>query len=87
MAMRIRRYDAEHIAQYGRSSYEPIRINSLTTKVHSGRNEKLLIERILASYTQAHKHPHHDGAVFLSCGMVLMDKNTAPLGASLEGVG
>ena len=41
---------------------------------------------LLAKHT-AHKHPHHDGAVFPSSVMVSMDENTAPPGASLEGIG
>jgi hypothetical protein len=40
-----------------------------------------------ASKTQAHKHPHHDGAVRPSSGMVLLAKHTSPPVASLEGVG
>jgi hypothetical protein len=40
--------------------------------VRSGRNEKLTLGRI------GHKHPHHDGADFLSIGMVLMDERTPP---------
>ena len=31
--------------------------------------------------------PHHDGAVFLFSGMVLMDEHTPPPGAYAEGVG
>jgi len=38
-----------------------------------------------------HKHTNittiYDGAVFPSSGMGLMDEHTAPLGASLQGVG
>jgi len=48
-------------------------------------NEQLL--RPVASETQEHKHPHHDGAVFPSSGMVFMDEHTAPLGVSSQGVG
>jgi hypothetical protein len=57
------------------------RLNSLTP------NKKLSLGRLLASYTQAHKHPQHDGAVSPSISMGLMDEHTAPLGASLQGVG
>ncbi len=39
-----------------------------------------------ASLTQAHKHPHHDGAVCPSSDMVLLAEHTPPPGASLEGV-
>ena len=51
------------------------------------QEQKLLLEGFLASLTQAHKHPHHDGAVFPSSGMVLLVKLTPPPGASAEGVG
>jgi hypothetical protein len=40
-----------------------------------------------AGTKNSHKHPYHDGAVFLSCGMVLMDEHTPPPGAYAEGVG
>jgi hypothetical protein len=32
---------------------------------------------LLAKHT-SHKHPHHDGAVFPSSGMVLMEEHTPP---------
>jgi len=41
----------------------------------------------LASITQGHKHPHHDGAVFFFSGMLLMKEHTSPPGAYVEGVG
>jgi hypothetical protein len=63
-------------------------INSLTAKSCSGKkNEKLPLGRLFASYTQSHKHPHHDGAVSPSSAMVLMDEHPPTPGASLEGVG
>ncbi len=34
----------------------------------------------------AHKHHHHDGTVFPSSAMVLLDERTPPPGASAEGV-
>jgi hypothetical protein len=40
----------------------------------------------LAKHT-LHKHPHHDGAVSPSSGMVLMEEHTPPPGASSQGVG
>jgi hypothetical protein len=40
----------------------------------------------LAKHT-SHKHPHHDGAVFPSSGMFLMEENTSPPRASSQGVG
>jgi hypothetical protein len=62
-------------------------VNSLTPKcVPEGTKNSRSEEFLLAKHT-VHNHPHHDGAVFPSSGMVLMDENTAPLGASLEGVG
>jgi hypothetical protein len=36
---------------------------------------------------QAHKHPHHDGAVFPSGSMVLLAEHTPHPGSSAEGVG
>ena len=65
-------------------------VNSLSAKsVPVGTKNSLLEGFWLAkaSKTQAHKHPHHDGAVCPSSSMVLFAKHTPPPGASLEGVG
>ena len=61
--------------------------NSLTAKsvlkgTKNSRSEGFLLAK--------HKHtniPHHDGAISLSSGMVLMDEHTPPPGVSLQGVG
>ena len=49
--------------------------------------KKLLLEGFLLTKHTSHKHPHHNGAVYLSSGIVSMDEHTPPMGVSSEGVG
>jgi hypothetical protein len=62
-------------------------INSLTPKSVPARTKKLSLGRLFGSLEQAHKHPHHDGAICPSSGMVLLVERIPPLGAYVEGVG
>ena len=61
--------------------------NSLTPKSVPAGTKPPRSESYWLAKTQGHKHPHHDGAIFLSSCMVLMDEHTPPLGAYTEGVG
>jgi len=64
-------------------------INSLTPKsILAGRKNSRLEGFWLAKHKpQAHKPPHHDGAISPSSGMVLSVELTPPPRASAEGVG
>jgi hypothetical protein len=62
--------------------------DSLTPKSLAGTKTSLkLKEGFGASETQSNKHPHHDGPVCPSSGMVLLAEHTPPPGAPAEGVG
>jgi hypothetical protein len=56
-------------------------------EVDNENKKKHLLEGFLLAKHTSHKHPHHDGAVCLSSGMVSMDEHTPPSGVSSEGVG
>ena len=59
----------------------------LTPKSVLARTKNSRAEGLWLAKNTSHKHPHHDGAVFPSSGMVLMEENTSPPRASSQGVG
>ncbi len=62
-------------------------VNSFTPKSVPAETKNSCLEGFLPTKHTAHKHPHHDGALRLSSGMVSMVEHTPPPGASAEGVG
>ena len=58
---------------------------SVPAGTKNSRSEGFLLAKHLKR--TAHKHHHHDGAVYPSSGMVLLDEHTLPPGASTKGVG
>jgi hypothetical protein len=67
--------------------YAPIVVFLLTPKSVLAGTKNLRSKGFWRAKHTAHKHPHHDGAIFSSSGMVLLAKCTPALGASAEGVG
>ena len=61
-------------------------VNSLTSKcVLAGTKNSLSEDFLLAKHKDTN-HPHHDGVVFLSSGMVLMDERTHPREPTRKGL-
>jgi hypothetical protein len=62
-------------------------LNCLTAKFVLVGTKNSHLEGFWLAKQTAHKHPHHDGAVCLSSGMVFMEEHTPPPRASVEGFG
>ena len=63
-------------------NFNSLRAKSILAGKKHSRSEGVWLAKHIA-----HKHPHLDGVVFFSSGMVWIDDHTPSPGASVEGVG
>ena len=63
------------------------RLNTMIKTKELGNFSSYQTGRLLDRESHAHKHPHHDGAVFLWSSMVLLAEHTLPPESSAEGAG